>query len=40
MRESYSLSQLANNNDIVIDKSSGGQNFSTLFKNTREKLND
>jgi len=36
MRESYSLSQLANNNNIVVvlDKSSGEQDLSSVFKNT------
>ncbi|CAF1101308.1 unnamed protein product [Rotaria sp. Silwood1] len=54
MHESYSSTQLANNNNnnpseqtansfgavrrFVFDKSSGGQNFSTLFKNARDEL--
>jgi hypothetical protein len=48
MRESHSLAQLPNNTEqtassfgavrrFVFDKSSGGQDFSTLFKTARDE---
>lgn len=50
MRETYSLAQISNNNAeqspssfdavrrFVLDKSAGGQDLTSLFKNARDEL--
>jgi hypothetical protein len=50
MRETYSLAEISNNNieqspssfdavrRFVFDKSSGGQDLTTIFKNARDEL--